>query len=145
MIRDLFIARISRLFKQPSFYMITIIGNAFVAGAAGVLYHFEHGVNEKITSFLDALWWAVATVTTVGYGDISPVTVEGKVLGILLMLLGTGLFATYTALFAGALLSADYQLFNREIRKIEGNLKKEELQLEDLKNKLKAALNELEK
>lgn len=44
--------------------------------------------DSKISSFGDALWWALVTVTTVGYGDIYPVTTEGKVIASFLMIIG---------------------------------------------------------
>lgn len=48
----------------------------------------------------DALWWAVTTITTVGYGDRVPVTAEGRVLAALLMTIGVGVFGVYTGLVA---------------------------------------------
>lgn len=59
------------------------------------------GVFEKNLSFFDALWWSVVTVTTVGYGDISPVTPGGRIVGVLLMLLGIGSIGILTATLAG--------------------------------------------
>jgi voltage-gated potassium channel len=61
------------------------------------MYIAENGVNKAITSPLDALWWGVVTLTTVGYGDISPVTGEGRLAASVLMLLGIGLFGAITA------------------------------------------------
>ena len=60
-----------------------------------------------MTTYLDALWWSFATTSTVGYGDIVPVTTWGKILGILLMLIGVALFGIYTALFARAIIDDD--------------------------------------
>jgi voltage-gated potassium channel len=53
-----------------------------------------------IQSFGDALWWSMVTVTTVGYGDIFPVTAEGRFVGTFLIFTGIGLFSTLTALIA---------------------------------------------
>lgn len=146
MIRKLVIGRLSYLLKTPSFYVITIVGNGLVIGAASLLYFFEGKTNVNVNSFLDAVWWAVATVTTVGYGDISPVTEEGKILGICLMLLGTALFAAYTALFAGVLLAQDYRMFSKEmrsIRKIKGDIQEEERSLDELKVQLDELLHKI--
>lgn len=51
----------------------------------------------NITSFGDALWWAVATVTTVGYGDLYPVTLAGRVVATALMFVGIALVSIMTA------------------------------------------------
>ena len=44
-----------------------------------------------------ALWWALATVTTVGYGDVTPVTAAGRGIGVLLMFVGIGVFGLFAA------------------------------------------------
>mgnify|MGYP000902591330 CR=1 FL=1 len=109
----LFARRIRKLIKQPVFVVLTIIGNSLIIISSLLLYHFEHGLNPKINSLLDTVWWAVATVTTVGYGDISPVTTIGKVIGIFMMIIGTALFWSYTALFAGAIMTEEVHELER--------------------------------
>jgi voltage-gated potassium channel len=68
------------------------------------LYAAENGVNEAITSPLDALWWGIVTLTTVGYGDVVPKTGEGRLAASVLMLLGIGLFSAITAVLTSYLL-----------------------------------------
>ncbi len=55
---------------------------------------------SDITSFGEAVWWAVTTVTTVGYGDLAPVTVTGRVIAVLLMIGGISLVGVVTATLA---------------------------------------------
>ena len=69
------------------------------------MYAAENGVNAAVGSPLDALWWGVVTLTTVGYGDITPVTGEGRLAASILMLLGIGLFSAITAIVTSFLLS----------------------------------------
>lgn len=61
------------------------------------LYAAKNGVNKAVTSPFDALWWGIVTLTTVGYGDVVPKTVEGRIAASVLMLLGIGLFSAITA------------------------------------------------
>jgi voltage-gated potassium channel len=60
----------------------------------------ERGHSGKINNFGDALWWSICTVTTVGYGDESPVTGPGRVIAVLLMIGGIGLVGIVTATLA---------------------------------------------
>lgn len=61
---------------------------------------FENEKDSNIKTPFDAIWWASSTITTVGYGDKYPVTVEGKLVAIVLMVAGVGLFGVLTGLFA---------------------------------------------
>lgn len=72
--------------------------------AAFGIYHFEHAAQpHKYASIFDALWWAVATITTVGYGDIYPVTLAGRLFTFVILLLGLGLVAVPAGIVASAL------------------------------------------
>ncbi len=76
-------------------------------GLSGVIFYLlEKDTNPRMHHLMDAIWWSFSTATTTGYGDITPVTIKGKVLGILLMLMGTALFAMYTGLFAEIVLTS---------------------------------------
>jgi voltage-gated potassium channel len=73
-----------------SWLSVMVVCSAFV-------YQAEHGVNRLLSSPFDALWWGVTTLTTVGYGDTYPVTPDGRLGAMVLMLLGIGLFSAITA------------------------------------------------
>lgn len=64
----------------------------------------RHSRHANITSFADALWWAFTTVSTVGYGDRYPVTTEGRLVGVGLMLAGVALLGVVTASIASWLI-----------------------------------------
>jgi len=69
--------------------------------AAVIMYNVESDAQpEAFNNAFDALWWAVATFTTVGYGDIYPVTVIGKILSEIIALLGIGLVAVPTGIIS---------------------------------------------
>ncbi len=61
------------------------------------LYNFEKSINPAISSFDDVLWMAFTTLTSVGYGDIYPVTGGGRILAAILVVTGMGLFSLLTA------------------------------------------------
>ena len=72
--------------------------------AAVMVYHFEHQAQpEAFASIFHALWWAVVTLTTVGYGDVYPVTAGGRVFTGFLLIAGLGLIAVPSGLIASAL------------------------------------------
>lgn len=78
--------------------------------ASSVVYMLEHETQpEAFGSIPNAMWWGIATLTTVGYGDVTPVTGSGKIFGALIMIMGIAMFA----LPAGILTSG----FTREIKK----------------------------
>jgi voltage-gated potassium channel len=69
------------------------------------LYAAEHGLNKAIESPFDALWWGISTLSTVGYGDVYPVTPDGRLAAMVLMVLGIGLFSAITASITSYLVS----------------------------------------
>jgi voltage-gated potassium channel len=71
------------------------------------VYYFEHQAQpEAFASVFHSLWWAVVTLTTVGYGDVTPVTFGGKVFTFFVLIVGLGIGAVPTGLFASALSKA---------------------------------------
>jgi voltage-gated potassium channel len=70
------------------------------AGSLAILQAERSQPGSRISSFGDAVWWAITTVTTVGYGDLSPVTTMGRVVAVALMIGGITLVGTVTATLA---------------------------------------------
>lgn len=68
---------------------------------------FETASSSNIRTAEDSLWWAFATITTVGYGDYYPVTSEGRLIASILMFAGVGLVGTFSAFLASWFLSAE--------------------------------------
>jgi voltage-gated potassium channel len=90
--------------------MMMMGGIATVIGVSVAVLHVERTApGASILTGRDAAWWGVVTVSTVGYGDLVPVTPTGQVLAVVLMVVGIGLFAT----FAGAIAN----LFIRQVQK----------------------------
>ena len=77
------------------FYLLLVAAGITVVGSF-VIYSVEsQHPDSQINSMLDAVWWTVATVTTVGYGDIVPVTETGKILAIFFMFFGIGVLGIF--------------------------------------------------
>lgn len=68
-------------------------------GIAEYLVEHEH-TGANITNLGDSFWWAVVTITTVGYGDYYPVTAAGRIIAIFIMFSGIGIFATFVSMLA---------------------------------------------
>lgn len=115
----LFLRRIFSLFRHPVFIALSVFGNLVIFSSSILLFHFEKGINPQIHTLLDTLWWATSTVTTVGYGDVIPITPSGRILGLFTMIVGTALFWSYTALFAEALLSKEIFDLEYELKSIQ--------------------------
>ena len=111
-----------------------IMGLVFVLAAAGLVALLEDGVASATTgNFGEALWWALATVTTVGYGDVSPVSTEARGVGILLMSIGIGVFSVLTANVAALFVESDTRNDSvAELVALEVRLERLELLISDL-------------
>jgi len=83
---------------------LLVYGIGLVIIAATVVASVEGGEGASIHSFADALWWAVVTITTVGYGDMVPVTLVGRAIALVLMLGGIAFFSGMTANLASFLI-----------------------------------------
>lgn len=74
-------------------------------GGMGMVFAEAGNPDANITTAADGVWWAFVTITTVGYGDEYPVTSTGRLVGMLTMVLGVGLFGVLTGFLANAFLS----------------------------------------
>ncbi len=75
--------------------------------SASLVYYFERGAQPKVFSSIPAaLWWAVVSLTTTGYGDMTPITPGGKVFAGLALVFGVGIFALPGAILTSAVISA---------------------------------------
>ena len=62
------------------------------------VYYFEFPTNPDFSSIPQSLWWGIVTMSTVGYGDMAPITLGGRILGVLLILLGPVLLAVISSI-----------------------------------------------
>jgi len=72
------------------------------------IYYFEHSVQpDAFRSIIDCLWWAVSTLTTVGYGDVYPITIGGKLFTFFILIIGLGMIAVPAGILSSSLTKID--------------------------------------
>jgi len=83
-------------------FLITVIFFIFLISLIGafVFYQIESGKNPNLHSFGQALWWVIVSITSVGYGDIVPITSTGKILGVFIIFTGVAVFSMFTAIIS---------------------------------------------
>lgn len=98
---------------RPIFVYLLFATATIIALDTLAFWWVEHAANPKMATGFDALYFTVTTLTGVGFGDIVPVTRSGRVLAMLTMLGGTGLFVAYTAVLASSILDIELRLTGR--------------------------------
>jgi len=128
-VRALRLVRLLKLFRSSHSLerlveaMVQVRGELVVFGVISALtlyvsavgiYIFEHEAQPEVfTSILTSLWWAVASFTTVGYGDMVPITAGGRVFTSFVLFLGLGIVAVPAAIVTTALLESETNLRRR--------------------------------
>ena len=130
MLRLIRLVRILRAFRSAR-HLLTflfrnrargLIGTAALAVVVLLIFSciavlvFEDGPDANIKTPFDAFWWAISTITTVGYGDKFPVTTEGRIVAIVLMISGVGFFGVLTGLFARLFVESEFRKEESDIR-----------------------------
>ena len=87
--------------------LFSVVTSMLLYLSAVGIYYFEHEAQpEAFKSIFHSLWWAVATLTTVGYGDVYPITVGGRIFTFVILMIGLGIVAVPAGLLASALSKA---------------------------------------
>src|SRR4029079_13697214 len=103
--------------KRSNVKYAVLIAGVIILLAATMVWSAEHDhPGATIHSLPDATWWAVTTITTVGYGDKYPVTVEGKAVALTLMLVGIAIFGLVSATLASLFVERDAEEETDELR-----------------------------
>jgi len=86
------------------FFVVTVM--LLYLSAVGIYYFENEAQPEQFKSIFHSFWWAVATLTTVGYGDVYPITVGGRIFTFMMLMIGLGIVAVPAGLLASALSKA---------------------------------------
>lgn len=91
------------MIREELIIFLTATMFLFFISSVGI-YYFENAAQpDKFSSIFDCMWWSIATLTTVGYGDVFPITVGGKIFTFFILIIGLGIIAIPTGLIASAL------------------------------------------
>lgn len=99
--------------EREQFILTVFITFPILPLVSALMYNVEHEVQPEVfPNILAVFWWAVETLTTVGYGDVYPVTAMGKLLSGVIALLGIGLVALSTGILSSGLMAELEELRN---------------------------------
>ncbi|WP_299102752.1 ion transporter [uncultured Winogradskyella sp.] len=91
--------------EQIILFMIITLMLIYFA-AVGIYYFENEAQPEHFTSIFDSLWWSIVTLTTVGYGDVYPITVGGRIFTFFILMIGLGIVAIPTGIISSSLTKA---------------------------------------
>jgi len=95
------------LLSKDELTVFGLLAGILIYLSAVGIYYFEHQEQpERFGSVFHSLWWSIATLTTVGYGDIYPITLGGRIFTFFVLLVGLGIVAVPTGLISSALIEA---------------------------------------
>ena len=126
-----FLALIETIFNSRRLRTILIALVSFICIFGYLFYVTE----PQIETFGDGIWWALVTITTVGYGDITPLTTTGRIVAAGLMFIGLGLIATVTAIVSAKFIAnyVDHHTNDDVLEKLE----KLESEIDQINKKIK--------
>jgi len=96
-------------------FAFSVLGVATLLGGVS-LYLIEGRLNPDIDSVLDGLWWALVTITTVGFGDIAPVTLLGRIVGGVMMIAGMFTLALFAGIVGSSLVAGMLSIREEQFR-----------------------------
>jgi voltage-gated potassium channel len=110
---------VRRIFVRHGLHYVVASSVIVIAAAAAMITVFERDApGATIRTLPDGIWWAVSTVTTVGYGDTYPKTGIGRGIGVALMIVGVGLFGVITANLAAFFVEQGEDEIAHEVRQL---------------------------
>ena len=90
--------------KEEIILFLIITAILIYLSAAGIYFFENEAQPEKFSSIFQSLWWSIITLTTVGYGDVYPITAGGQIFTFFILIIGLGVITVPAGLVASALL-----------------------------------------
>ena len=109
--------------EQSAFLASVLLSLLLIVCCSIAVLEFEVPAGGNIVTPEDAMWWAISTMTTVGYGDLYPITAEGRIVAVFLMTAGVGVFALLSGLIASWFLSPAAEEANTDREEIKALLR----------------------
>ena len=119
---------------------LLLVFAVFTASVA--ILQLENDPQSIIKTADDAVWWTLCTISTVGYGDLYPVTRAGRIVASLLLVLGVGIFGAMAGILAGWFTGETKQAAERDVRQIADEIAALRLSVEDLRARIPPADND---
>ena len=114
--------QIGKVIRNPTLLVLVLIGNAVLLSCALMFYMIEGGRNPAVNNVWDAIWWAFVTMTTVGYGDVVPISFGGRLVAVSLMLTGGVLFLSFVALLSSAFIELEFLDLEQQVRELRAKI-----------------------
>lgn len=98
------------------YIFVALFATLLIFIGSALFYRLEVADNPAITTYYDAVWWAVVTATSVGYGDIVPYTPEGRLVAMVLMFLGLAMLGTIIGIVSNYFLTVNRSLPDDDVQ-----------------------------
>lgn len=118
---------------ESAFLAVALVSLLLVIFSSIAILQLETSPDANIKTASDALWWAMTTITTVGYGDRYPITTEGRLIATVLMVCGVGLFGTLSGFVASWFLKPNQEQRDAELGDVLEELRGLKALLADMK------------
>ena len=93
--------------KRPAFMFLGLLAFTVMSFFSVIIYFVESPTNPKMNSLLESAYFTVSTMTSVGYGDVTPHTQLGKIIAMAMMLLGTLIYVSFTGVIVSTVIEVE--------------------------------------
>lgn len=123
---------IKRSLRKILIFMMFVFITAVILGS--IMYTIEGDINPQLSSIPKGIYWAIVTLTTVGYGDISPITDMGQIVASIVMILAYSIIAVPTGIISAEIIAADLKRNKLTDKDTEPDLKEPESEPDNIIN-----------